>query len=70
MDAFAAESAAWRIKAAGDNISSDALAMAKDVKRGDEADLRRRLLAIRKLFADGEKKAAEFLNALEPEFVS
>lgn len=61
----AADSAAWRGKGFGDDISSGCRAMALALNSGDVADLRRRAAAIRKSAAAVEKTMGQFEAALE-----
>ena len=66
MDAFAAESAAWRIKALGQEIATDAHALALTVKRDAVlGDLRRRVATLRKFAVAVEQAAGQFETALQ-----
>ena len=65
-DLFAAESAAWHIKALGQEISADAHALALTVKRDAVlADLRRRVATLRKMAVAVEQAAGQFETALQ-----
>lgn len=66
MDLFAAESAAWTIKARAQDIASDAHILALATKHDDFAavgDLERRAATISKLCISIEKAVAQFKAA-------
>jgi hypothetical protein len=65
MNSFAAEHAAWRLKALGDELSSDARNLALGVERSDRDDLARRAASIRRLTLGVEKATLAFLAALD-----
>lgn len=67
MDAYSAESSAWRIRELAQDIAADALTLALAANRDAPSETMVRLLkTIRKQFAAVEKAADQFEEALGP----
>lgn len=64
MNAFAAESAAWRIKAIGHDIASDARQLELSIKCADASDIQKRLASIRRLITIAENLARDCETAM------